>query len=395
MAPSHLGESAFEGAGFLIAGWIQLALAAVLVVRPARWAFAAAVGTSLALIAAWAVSRTAGLPFGEHSGHAEVVTAVDGIAVGLEAATVLLAVLALVAPRLPVLRSAGVAIFGVLAALVLTTAAIASPAARDHASGAHGDHGEAAGTDGGAAAADHHGEAEPVAAAEHGHDATAAADDRGFSALSNGHQHERGVEPLTSEEMVGLANQLAATTALMTQFPTIADAEAAGWTRAGPFSPGLGVHYRGPGFALNPDGDMDPEDLQAPMLIYDGLGADANLAGFMYLAYGTTGEPEGFIGPNDHWHYHEHVCMVTRPDGTIDTPFGADLPGVTAEMCAGVGGVWIDFTGYMVHVWNVPGYESPDGMFTELNPALTCPDGTYYQIEIEEVGTRDSTCLNP
>jgi hypothetical protein len=46
----------------------------------------------------------------------------------------------------------------------------------------------------------------------------------------------------------------------------------------------------------------------------------------------------------------------------------------------------------MVHVWNVPGYESPDGMFTELNPRLTCPDGTYHRIPLEDLGTKDTVC---
>ena len=47
-------------------------------------------------------------------------------------------------------------------------------------------------------------------------------------------------------------------------------------------------------------------------------------------------------------------------------------------MCTEAGGSFIDLTGYMVHVWSVPGYESPDGMFTELNRKVTCPDGTCY-----------------
>ena len=64
-------------------------------------------------------------------------------------------------------------------------------------------------------------------------------------------------------------------------------------------------------------------------------------------------------------------------------------------MCTDVGGTWIEFTGYMVHVWNVPGYESPDGMFTELNPRITCPDGTYHKVPTEEIGERASTCRNP
>jgi hypothetical protein len=191
-----------------------------------------------------------------------------------------------------------------------------------------------------------------------------------------------------------LAAQLASTAELVARYPTIADAEAAGWRRAGPFSPGLGTHYQGP-YSLNADGDMDPEDLAAPMLVYDGLEPDAPLAGFMYSAYGTEGEPEGFAGPNDHWHYHESVCIVMGEDGAIDTPFGADLEGVTEQMCTEVGGSFIDVTGYMVHVWNVPGYESPDGMFTELNPRITCPDGSYETIPTEELGDRDSTCRNP
>jgi hypothetical protein len=112
----------------------------------------------------------------------------------------------------------------------------------------------------------------------------------------------------------------------------------------------------------------------------------------MYLAYGSTAEPEGFAGPNDHWHYHEHVCVRFLPDGSIETPFGADLPGLTQDMCTEVGGSWLAFTGYMVHVWNVPGYESPDGMFTELNPKITCPDGTYFKIPTEEIGERATTC---
>jgi hypothetical protein len=72
MAPSHLGESVIEGAGFLVAAWVQLALAvAVLLRTPSRRLLAAVAGTSVALIAAWLVSRTAGLPFGAHAGHAE------------------------------------------------------------------------------------------------------------------------------------------------------------------------------------------------------------------------------------------------------------------------------------------------------------------------------------
>jgi hypothetical protein len=31
-------------------------------------------------------------------------------------------------------------------------------------------------------------------------------------------------------------------------------------------------------------------------------------------------------------------------------------------------------------------------MFTELNPAITCKDGTYYTIAVEQTANRRSTC---
>jgi hypothetical protein len=379
MTPSHLGESAVEGAGFLAAAWIQLLLAAAVLLRPTRRVLGAVAGSGVAFIAVWVVSRTAGLPFGAHSGHAESVSIVDGACVALEAVAVLLAVAHLVGLATSLLRGKALGLVGALGALALTTAAVASPSARDHAAGSHGAH-------------DDHGEEAASGGHSHGM-AGEDGDDLGFSALSNGHQHPHNEEPLTPDERVELSQQLAATAELVEKYPTLGDAEAAGWRRAGPFSPGLGTHYQGP-FVMNSDGDMDAADLQAPLLVFDGTDADAPLAGFMYLAYGVDSAPEGFAGPNDVWHYHENVCIKQAADGGIDTPFGADLDGVTEEMCTDAGGTWIANTGYMVHVWSVPGYESPDGMFTELNPKITCPDGTYHRIPIEELGTKDTVCRN-
>jgi hypothetical protein len=368
MVPSHIGESTLEGTGFVLAGWAQVALAVLVLRRFTGATRLAVIGLDVALIAAWAVSRTTGLPWGAHSGEAEDVTFVDGACVALEAAAVLLAAGALRVPRH--------AFGGVLATVLLTTAAIASPAARDHASGGHSHD-------------------EVVA----GHVDTE--DDLGFAALQNGqmgsHEHPAPVvEPAQLDAATAgeLAAQLALTASLVEQFPTIADARAAGYRQAGPFAPGLGIHYsRFEGGLFNSDGDMDPEDIASPFLIYDGTADDARLAGFMYMAYQDT-PPEGFAGPLDQWHFHTNTCIVMGPNG-IETPFGADLTGITEEMCAAEGGSLIDFTGYMVHVWTVPGYESELGTFSDLNPRLTCPDGTYYTIPTDEIGGRDSTCLDP
>jgi hypothetical protein len=392
MVPSHLSESGVEGAGFMVAAWAQILLAVGLLVRPRRGMLYAVVAVSAACVVAWVISRTAGLPFGAHAGHAETISFVDGACVALEVAALVVAGTLLLGARSAGLAQArGLAAAGAVGALLVATAAVTSPAARDHAAASHGDHGDAAASPG----HDHGDAAAATPAHDHGEMAAtpgagAPGDDLGFGALSNGHQHEHGNdEPLTPDETATLAAQIAATSELVERFPTIAAAEAAGWRRAGPFSPGLGTHYQGPSDGLGPDVGA------TPYLVFDGLGPDAPLAGFMYLTYGSSSEPEGFAGRNDHWHYHERVCLVFQPDGSIDTPFGADLEGVTDQMCEAAGGAFIAYTGYMVHVWSVPGYESPDGMFTELNRKVTCPDGTYYKIPIEALGNRDSTCLNP
>jgi hypothetical protein len=399
MAPSHLGESAVEGTGFVVAAWAQVALAVLVVARPRRWVLGAVIGANVALIATWAVSRTVGLPFGHHGGEAESVSLVDGACVALEGIAVVLAAFLLARPRSAIRRSGGMALAGALGAFVLTTAAIASPSARDHAAGSHGEAGDghshelATGADDGSGGAGHdHG----TAGGEGG------ADDLGWSQLQNGqmgaHEHPEGegaagtAEPeITPAEASELASLLALTAPLVEQYPTLGAAEDAGWWQAGPFAPGLGVHYSSPDYgSMNTDGVMDPEDMAHPMLIFDGITRDAPLAGFMYMAYQET-EPEGFPGTLDTWHYHTTVCIVNTPDG-IRTPFGADLSGVTEEMCAAEGGSFIDFTGYMVHVWTVPGYESELGTFSDLNPKITCEDGTYYTIPIREAGTAPTVC---
>jgi len=41
----------------------------------------------------------------------------------------------------------------------------------------------------------------------------------------------------------------------------------------------------------------------------------------------------------------------------------------------------LDSTQYMVHVWSVPGYNNVEaGVFAEVNPALDCADGSYWQL---------------
>jgi hypothetical protein len=371
MVPSHMGEWVPEGAAFALAGWLQLAVAVWVLVRPDRAVLWVAVISSSAMVALWALARTAGLPLGPNAGTAQAAGTVDLTCVVLEMLLLAVAGLALARPdfgRDWDQRALVAATAMPVVVVVLTTSALASPSARDHAHARAG------------------GETTDVALAADGHDhsqdgpsATPIGDDKGLSLLSNGHHHAMSYHPLDPATQSALDAQLAVTREVAAAFPTVAAAEAAGYRRAGPYSPGLGAHYtRANAAALNSEGVMSDEALRNPMgLLFTGNEPDDRIAGFMYYSSSAV-EPVGFVGTNDTWHVHTSICLKIGPDG-IDAPFGADRA-ATDEQCAQVNGMMLQTTQWMTHVWSVPGYENgPEGIFAEVNPALACSDGTYYQ----------------
>ncbi len=229
------------------------------------------------------------------------------------------------------------------------------------------------------------GEHDMAAMADVNHKATK--DDKGFSALKNGHHAQMVLTKLSATDQATLDKQLAVTREVAKVYPTVASAMAAGYHRAGPFQPGLGAHFTTAGpHALNPDGILDDADLRSPLgLLYSGTSPTDHLVGFMYYSMSPT-IPQGFAGSNDFWHSHTSICLRRGPDGGEDAPFGMDSD-VTAEQCRAAGGFLILKTQYMVHVWTVPGYETTTkdgGPFAEANPKLTCSDGTYYSVPISE-----------
>jgi hypothetical protein len=401
MTPSHIGEWVAEGLAFALLGWVQLGLAAALAMRPSRRVLGSTLLINAAAVALWVVSRTSGFPVGPHANQREAVTLVDGATAAAEAVVIVLALVLAVRPlmtgRLAVRRSAYVV---PLAVLGLTTALLASPGARNHA------HGITTSANGVVAADGHVHDTAPAVANgaaaeattattvhEHGGAAAAPVDDKGFSQLMNGHQHEVPVVPMDGPTTAALAHQLARTAELVASYPTVADAEAAGYRRQGPFSPGLGTHYgKGAGTLTGPV--IDDENVLKPMLIYDGSVPESKLVGFMYIAFSSKGVPEGFAGSNDTWHFHTNVCIVGKPDGSVDTPFGADRGNISPELCKSVSGNLLATTPYMVHVWSVPGYENPLGVFHELHSGLSCADGTFYTKPVAEWGNTLTACRN-
>jgi hypothetical protein len=82
----------------------------------------------------------------------------------------------------------------------------------------------------------------------------------------------------------------------------------------------------------------------------------------------------GFAGPNDRWHQHSNVC-VKFANGVIAVPFAVDQD-VTPQECADAHGTFMKKTVWMVHAWVVPGWESPQGVFSHDNLHVYCPGNT-------------------
>lgn len=151
MVPVHAGSGLTEPLGFAIVGWFQLVVAGVILVRGASRSvlWTAIIGNAV-IIGLWVLSRTAGLPVGAHAGEGEPASLIDGMAVGLEAAAILVAFALIFTPT--VLRIGQVVAIGMAVGVIgLATVAIVSPDAADH------DHSGDTALGSGGASGGHHG----------------------------------------------------------------------------------------------------------------------------------------------------------------------------------------------------------------------------------------------
>jgi hypothetical protein len=180
------------------------------------------------------------------------------------------------------------------------------------------------------------------------------------NAITSEHLHGTATpeQPLDRETRAQLGVQLTAARAAAMSYPTVADAERAGYAKVTGYLPLIGAHY------VNWDLMDGTFDVDHPeMLLYDGTSPDSRIVGLSYYVF-SPGEPAGFAGPNDHWHQHIGLCLR---DGVVVG--GTQL---TAEQCAARGGAKAQASdGWMVHAWVVPGWESPAGVFSPEHPGLT------------------------
>jgi len=168
--------------------------------------------------------------------------------------------------------------------------------------------------------------------------------------------------------------QLAAARTTALKYPTVADALKGGYIQAGLFTPGAGAHYISFNAGKNAYAGSTDFDAANPLaLIYDGTFPTSHVVGVMFGSY-SLNPPQGFAGPNDHWHRHTNLC-VSFAAGKITIPYPPDSS-VTKAQCDSVHGMFMRKTLWMVHAWVVPGYTSPQGVYSHANVNLKCGDGT-------------------
>lgn len=394
-AGEHFDLTWYHGTFFAVVAWLQLSWAAAAVVKPTRPLLMLAVVINAAVIGTWIVSRTAGIPFGPGKNEAEDIALADGLATGFEAGIVLLSLVVLLRPAFAqrnIAPRVGLAGLGTtsLAIAVVSSVALTPSFASDHSHPDDG-HSETAAAEGhahGESAEDMNMSEEEHAAAGHdaesGHDmgdaggayaikadGTSPCEESGVQAegQTSGHGHRGPYEhvQLTGEELVAFQDQVAAADAVVAANPTVEAAEANGYGLITQYVPCIGAHYIK--YSNFSDG-FDPANPE--VILFDGQEPDSKVVGLSYLQLGDPeNEPEGFVGPNDHWHIHNVLCR--NPNA------GIVGDGISDEECERRGGQNMDTARvWMMHMWNVPGWESNWGLFSSEHPGL---GGTFRNID--------------
>ncbi len=351
-APHHLSEDWAHGWFFLLIAAYQCAFAVLIVARPRRWVWASAIIVNFGIIATWVISRTVGLPFGPEPLRSEVFSAPDIVSSIVEGFIIVLAIVALAFPALlqrpsrerVSLRFAALAIGTVavvLGAIMLTPSYTAA-----HEPAGHG-----------------HGDTEVVASTQTPCELSGPPASPGQVATDAEGHSRRGSTPqveLTRDDRELLASQQELARTVVSRYPTVDDAVAAGYQQSTTYVPCIGAHYTKARLAISFD-PANPSEL-----LYDGTAPDAKIVGLSYLVFHPGSAPEGFAGANDLWHQHNSNGGLCQKGGLV---IGGEA--MSAEDCTALGGrksalkdVW------MLHDWIVPGWECSWGVFAGECPEL-------------------------
>ena len=350
-SPVHFIQYWLYGLFFVGVAWLQLLWAAAILFRPSRSLLIGAVILNTAVVATWAASRTVGVWVGPNATVTEAVRFPDVLCSALEVVIVYgcLALLAGIGRARVVGTRIAVTVIG--SALLLVGAAsgysLTPRFAAAHLPGSAGhDHGTTATLTGSTPC-----EKSGPPASE------------GQVLDIQGHFH-RGPQPqlpLDEATRLQLQAQQAQARAVAGRYPTVADAEAAGYRESTVYVPCIGAHYTNIALASSFDPATPSE------LLYDGTQPSSRIVGLSYLVWHPGGAPVGFAGPNDVWHQHSFN------GGLCFNGFGQVIgPESTSQAdCAAHGGVKNPLTDvWMLHDWVVPGFECSWGVFAPECPEL-------------------------
>jgi hypothetical protein len=168
--------------------------------------------------------------------------------------------------------------------------------------------------------------------------------------------------PLTRTERTQLEAQMVQARTVIDKYPTVKDAEAAGYGKSTPYVPCIGAHYTNLKLIFRFDPAVPSE------LLYDGTAPDSKIVGLSYLVWHPNGPPDGFAGPNDHWHQHNANGGLCLKGGQVVGGEDTTDAQCTARGGKKSGNIMKDI--WMVHAWVAPGWECTWGAFSGECPEL-------------------------
>lgn len=167
---------------------------------------------------------------------------------------------------------------------------------------------------------------------------------------------------MSDEELAQYGEQLDIAREAALEFPTLADARAAGWILVGKYVPGAGQMLMDP-TSNSQEQVFDPAVPQG--LLYESSNDSAPIVGVQYNAWTSDGSnPVGFIGHDMMWHMHTGTCEVNDSFAVVYDE------SVTGKACSKINGTLTNTVSWMVRAWIVPGWENSQGPLSHENSLL-------------------------
>lgn len=167
---------------------------------------------------------------------------------------------------------------------------------------------------------------------------------------------------MTDDELAQYGEQLDIAREAALEFPTLADARAAGWILVGSKVSGAGQMVMDP-TSNSQEQVFDPAVPQG--LLYESSIDTAPIVGLQYNAWTSDGSiPVGFIGHDAMWHMHTGTCEISDSFSVVYDE------SVTGTKCSQVNGTLTNSVSWMVRAWVIPGWESSQGPLSHENSLL-------------------------